>query len=140
MPTYTNDSTETKIVEDIDGVLQHILPEGSIATYQILGVGWTETAATPVFNPVLSSTLVTLDTTGVVVTLGAKCTSIAVTEISGTVTAIHTDAVSIVPPLFANIPSTVNSTPTIDITPFRKFIRRVVCTGTGTCKIVQYQV
>ena len=36
MPTYTNDSTETKIVEDVNGVLQHVLPEGSIATTSII--------------------------------------------------------------------------------------------------------
>lgn len=139
MPTYTNDSTETKIVEDINGVLQHVLPGGSIATYQILGTGWTETAATPIFNPVVSSTSVTLDTTGVTVTLNAKCVSFAITEISDTVTAVYTDTTSITPPLFENLTSILGYIPSVDLTQFRSKIRKIVCKGSGTCKVVQYQ-
>lgn len=53
MPTYTNNSTETKIVEDVNGVLQHVIPTGSIETYTTLGTGWTKTSDSPLYPTIV---------------------------------------------------------------------------------------
>ena len=141
MPTYTNASTtETKIVTDINGVIQHVAPGGSIQTYDFLGSGWTETAATPVFNPVISSTSVTLDTTGVVVALNSSCISFAITEITDTVTAVYTEAATVTPPLMENITSSLGYIPSINLVEFKTKIRKIILKGSGTCKVVQYRV
>lgn len=140
MPTYTNNSTETKIVEDINGVLQHVAPSGSIATYFMLGTDWTETLATPIFNPVIASTAVTLDTTGTEIALDDATISVEITEISNTVTALYTDTAAITPPLLENITSTISYIPTIDLSKFRAKIRKLLIKGSGTCKVKQYRV
>ena len=60
MPTYTNDSGMTQVVENTDGVAVPVAAGGSISTYKILDSSlFTKTADTPYYNIAADSHTVT---------------------------------------------------------------------------------
>lgn len=141
MPTYRNDDpVNSYLVRNTDDVAVEVGPGETVATYEFLKTPFTETAITPIFNPVVASEQITLDTTGVVVTVNANAISIDITEITDSVTAIHTEAVTIMPPLMQNLTYVLGYIPTIDISKFKANIRKLVLKGSGTCRVNQYRV
>lgn len=141
MPTYTNASTtETKIVVDVDGVIQHVVPGGSIQTYDFLGTGWTETAATPVFNPVLFATTITLTADGSgnsYITFDPNETkTIRITGISDEITSVNIETVTTTPALYTNLTISTAFVPEINNSEGR--IRKLIFSGSGTCVVTGY--
>lgn len=138
MPTYTNTPTETKIVLDTNNVLQHVPPNGSIQTYSFLGTGWTETAATPVYNPVLFDTTVTATAEGTAFTLDpVLCKSFTILDISATITEIFIEADTNTPALFKNLSVSLGYVPKYDNSDGK--VRKLIVKGSGTCRIVGYR-
>lgn len=138
MPTYRNDSTETKAIENISGVLVNVAPTQTVETYNFLGTGWTQTLATPYWNPILSETAVTLDTVGVEVSFDpVQCKSFVILDISDIVTHVYLEAIANTPLAFSNIRSTSGYIPKYDNSAAR--VRKIVLKGSGTCKVVAYR-
>lgn len=139
MPTYRNDSTETRHEYNINDQFVKVAPGDSIETYAFLGDGWTKTVNTPIFNPVVQENTITLTTGGVEVTLASKTVSIGFYDITETVTAVYTEATTITPALMKNLTAVLGYVPVINIAEYRSSIQKIVLTGTGTCRVVQYQ-
>lgn len=138
MPTYRNDSTETKTIQNISGSWVNVTPTQTVQTYNFLGTGWTETLATPYWNPILSETNVTLDIVGVTISFDpVECKSFAILDISDIVTHVYLDAIANTPLAFSQIRSTSGYIPKYDNSDSK--VRRIVLKGSGTCKVVCYR-
>ena len=134
MPTYRNDSAETKHVFDTNDVMKAVPPGGSVQTYAFLGDGWTQTAVTPIYDPILLRQTLTLDADpGITVSfdpvLGKR---IYIKDATGTITGVYNEDATVTPPIFENITS---SSPMLMYDNADGFMRKMILKGSGTCVV-----
>ena len=101
MPTYRNDSAETRHEYNIDDQFVQVAPGGSIQTYLLLGAGWTKTADTPTkitFSNVLSIGASSTSWIPIILPIGIKATSVMIQLHNGSPTDFTTYKTD--PPLF----------------------------------------
>jgi len=92
--TYVESTTGTQLVQ----------PGASVETYKILGDGWTKTASTPYYNPVVALTTVTASAAGTEsVAIDDDCTQIVITNISGGGVTPYIDSASNTPALHTEL-------------------------------------
>lgn len=139
MPTYRNDSPDsTYSIKNSIGKTVDVPPGASVQTFEYLGTPFVETSTVPEYNPILSTQTVTLTAQGIVVLFDPHLMGyFIITNISDTVTAVFNESTGNTPPLFENWPSTASSSPRYNND--NKRCRKIVLTGTGTCKVTAYK-
>ena len=139
MPTYRYNGEGTIHEFDINGHMQALVNGDTLQTYKFLsGANWTETAATPVYNPVLFDTTVTATTGGTSLTLDpVLCKSFTILDISATITEIFIEADTNTPALFKNLSVSLGYVPKYDNSDGK--VRKLIVKGSGTCRIVGYR-
>ena len=136
MPTYKNNTSETRLVENTSGVPVYVKPGEEIQTYSFLTGGWEELSELPLYSPVLFKTEVALNTNGVDFTFDPYLTKfIRVHSVSGVINQLYISSTNI-EPLFENITSATKQLPEIDNSLGR--IKRIILKGVGTCILLGY--
>jgi hypothetical protein len=103
MPTYTNATGAAAYVESTTG-LALVQPGASVQTYQVLGTGWTKTAATPYYNPVAALETVTASGAGSeTVDIELDTVRIVISNVSGGGVTPYIDAAANTPALHAEL-------------------------------------
>lgn len=134
MPTYRNDSAENIGVRKTDGSDVTLKPGESIETeYANSAPGITRTAWAPMYNSVLAAETVALSVDESYVDIEPGTRTAIVVQITGSVTVYRDDATN-TPPELSEYTS---DWPVIQMVMDGR-TSRLVLTGSGTCRVQQY--